>query len=154
MKQARNHFYQFPGFFTVSNCNKSSCYFFTKKIIDTHFLEIRPVSNVQNWFSLFFKKILGLIPTLTSCTKSYLKLLTRAKIPHGMTINPTSRSATARDTIKKLVEVCRLFSLLTLNITAQFPTTAISGRKTVTKLKKFRWRGCVTSESESSVTFW
>ena len=104
--------------------------------------------------SAFSLKILGLFPTLASCTKSYLKLLTRAKIPHGMTINPTSRSATARDTIKKLVEVCRLFSLLTLNITAQFPTTAISGRKTVTKLKKFRWRGCVTSESESSVTFW
>ena len=63
-----------------------------------------------------------------------------------MTIKPTRRSATASDTIKKLVEVWRPFSLLTLNMTAQFPMIATIGNKIASRPKKFNWMGFLVSK--------
>ena len=63
-------------------------------------------------------------------------ILTNANIPQGITIRPTSKSATAKETIKKLVEFCKLFSLLTAKMTAQFPIIVTRGRIMVTRLYK------------------
>ena len=49
-------------------------------------------------------------------------------MPHGITKSPTRKSAKAKDTMSQLVDVCRLFSMMTLPMTRRLPKTAKTGR--------------------------